>query len=334
VSAAEAVVGYTGRGGRTALSVELRDERIYSTVLGHDRPPRPVPFEDGVFFTKEAARKLCRGLLSHTYAVRKFTGTAGVSYHHSNDFDARLCAAADLRYRWNALFSSYAAANQSLRLPTFTDLYYTTATHEANPALAPEEALTCEMGTAYAAATLKASASVFYRRGRNLIDWVYVQGAGKSQSLNHTRLDALGAELQLQWLPAEARSTSVLRRLSLSYGFTRLDKSAGNDASSYLLDYLRHKVNLDAEHLLFFPWLRASWQLALHDRAGNYVDMDTGRPAPFPPFALLNLRVSGDLPHAVLFAGANNLLGARYFDYAGLVQPGFWLLAGIRVKIF
>jgi iron complex outermembrane receptor protein len=334
VGGGEATVGYRSVAGHTSLSAEFRDEQIYSNVLGNDRDPKPVPFEYGVFFTKAANRRLLRGLLSHTYTYRKFTGTAGVSYHYSNDFDGRFCLAADMRYRWTSSFYSYAAVNQSLRLPTFTDLFYKTATHEANPNLKPEEAVTYELGAAYATSVFKTTASAFYRRGRSLIDWVYVQGADRSQSLNYTRLDAIGAEWQLQWFPAEANRRSFIRVLSLSYGFTYLDKSAGDAASSYLLDYLRHKVNFGMEHLLFFPRLKASWQLAVQDRAGNYVDIDTGRPASFAPFALLNLRVSADLPHAVLFAEANNLLDARYFDYAGLVQPGFWLMAGVRVKIF
>jgi iron complex outermembrane receptor protein len=334
VGGGEVTVGYRSRIGHTGLSAEFRDEQIYSTVLGEEMPPKPVPFTHDVFFTKEARRRFFRALLVHTYTYRKFTAAAGVSYHHSNDFASRFCAAADIRYRWNTAFYSYAAVNQALRLPTFTDLYYMTATHVANPSLKPEESVTYELGSAYAAPVYKATASLFYRQGRNLIDWVYMQGAAKSQSLNHTRLDAGGVELQLQWFPAETNRRSFLQSLSLSYGLTALDKTATDEASSYLLDYLRHKINLSVVHLLFCPALKASWQLGVHDRAGHYVDMDTGRLKPFAPFALLNLKVTWEAPHVLLFAEAHNLFNTSYFDYVGLLQPGFWLMAGVRVKIF
>ena len=333
VGGGEVTVGRHSVAGYTALSAEFRDEQIYSTVLGKDTDPKPVPFEHGRSFTKEAARRLFRGLLSHTYSYRKFTATAGVSYHYSNDFDGKFCVAADVRYRWTTSFYSYAAVNRSLRLPTFTDLYYKTATHEANPSLKPEESLTYELGTAYATPVFRTSAAFFYRRGKNLIDWVYVQGAAKSQSLNYTGLDAMGAEWQLQWTPGAVNRRSFVQSLSVGYGFTYLDKSAGNEVSSYLLDYLRHKANLAVEHLLFLPALKASWRLGVQDRAGNYVDIDTGQPKSFSPFTLLDVRLSWETRHAALFAEAHNLFDARYFDYAGLVQPGVWLMAGVRVKI-
>ncbi|MDR3180401.1 MAG: TonB-dependent receptor, partial [Prevotellaceae bacterium] len=333
VSGGETTVGYRSIAGRTGLSAEFREEQIYSTVLGNDIAPKPVPFEHNRQFTKGTSRQVFRGLLSHTYNYRKFTGTAGVSYHYSNDFDSKLCAAADLRYRWTSYWYSYAAVNQSLRLPTFTDLYYKTDTHESNPNLKPEEAVTYEFGTGYAKPDFKTAVTLFYRQGKNLIDWVYVQGLAKSQSLNYTHLDALGAEWQLQWTPGAVNKKSFVQSLSLSYGFVYLDKSADNEASSYLLDYLKHKANLSLEHLLFSPCLKASWQLGVQDRAGNYVDIGTGTPKPFDPFALLNLRVSWEAPRVALFAEAHNLFDTQYFDYAGLVQPGFWLMAGVRVRI-
>jgi iron complex outermembrane receptor protein len=160
-----------------------------------------------------------------------------------------------------------------------------------------------------------------------------VQGAAKSQSLNHTRLDAKGVELQLQWFPAEVNRKSIIQSLSLSYGLTGLDKSAGNEASSYLLDYLRHKINLSAVHFLFCPSLKASWQLDIQDRTGHYVDMNTGRPESFAPFALLNLKVTWEASHVALFAEARTLFDTAYFDYVGLLQPGFFVMAGVRVKI-
>jgi iron complex outermembrane receptor protein len=329
----EITAGYQSIAGHTSLSAEFRNEQIYSTVLGTDSPPEPVPFEHNRFFTKGTDRRVFRGLLSHTYSYRKFTGTAGVSYHYSNDFYGNFCAAADFRYRWTTSFYSYAALNQSLRLPTFTDLYYTTATHLANPELKPEESVTYELGTGYATPLFKSTAAFFYRQGKNLIDWVYVRGDSISQSLNHTHLDAMGAELQLQWTPASLNKHGFVQHLSVSYGLTHLDKSAGNKVSSYLLDYLRHKVNVGLTHLLFASSLKASWQFAVQDREGNYVDITSGDPKPFDPFALLDVRVTWDMPRVAFFAEAHNLFNTVYFDYAGLVQPGFWLMAGVRIKL-
>ncbi|MDR3184904.1 MAG: TonB-dependent receptor, partial [Prevotellaceae bacterium] len=327
VSGGEATAGYRSAAGHTTLSADFREEQIYSTVLGNDIASKPVPFEHNRQFTKGTSRQVFRGLLSHTYNYSNFTGTAGLSYHHSNDFDSKVCAAADLRYRWTSFWYSYAAVNQSLRLPTFTDLYYSGPAQEGNPNLKPEEAVTYELGAGYATPVFKSSLAFFYRQGKNLIDWVRVQGFTKVQSFNHTSLNALGVEQQLQWTPAVVDKNRFVQVLSLNYGFTRLDKSEDNELSSYILDYLKHKVTFGLEHLLFVPGLKASWQLAFQDRAGTYKDIDTDVPKPFDPFALLNLRVSLDTRRTVFFAEAHNLFDTQYFDCAGLVQPGFWLLA-------
>ena len=44
-----------------------------------------------------------------------------------------------------------------MRLPTFTDLYYTNATHIGNPDLKPEHAMTYRVGTRYHAGRFQAA---------------------------------------------------------------------------------------------------------------------------------------------------------------------------------
>ncbi len=320
--------------GETNFSVEVRNEHIYSNVLGEPLPAsKPVPFEGTAVFTHAADRLLLHAFLSQRYTWRKWTATAGLSYHYSNDFGSKFCGAADLRYNWSPHWASFAAVNQSLRLPTFTDLYYTTATHQGNPHLMPEEALTGEIGTAFAQRAWRSSLSVFYRKGKNLIDWVYTEGGAQSQSRNYSGVDAMGAEFQLQWNNAEIHPGSVFRRVGLAYSFTYVDKATGSLETSYVLDYLRHKLTLHAEHLVFFPKLKAAWRLAFQDRAGSYADYFSGAVRSFEAFALLDLRLNWEEKHAVFFVEVNNVLNTAYFDYAGLPQPGLWWLAGVRLRL-
>ena len=66
-----------------------------------------------------------------------------------------------------------AGAEQSMRLPTFTDLYYTSAAQINNLDLVPERAITYHIGASYARERWHAKAQLFYRDGRNVIDWVW-----------------------------------------------------------------------------------------------------------------------------------------------------------------
>ncbi len=320
--------------GETNFSVEIRNEHIYSNVLGEPMPAsKPVPFEGDAVFTKEAGRLLLHAFLSQRYSWRKWTATAGLSYHHSNDFGNKFCGAADLRYNWDYHWASFIAINQSLRLPTFTDLFYTTATHQGNPHLLPEEALTGEIGTAFAQPAWRSSLSLFYRKGKNLIDWVYTEGGARSQSRNYSGVDAVGTEFQLQWNNRETHPRSFFRRAGLAYSFTYVDKAPGELETSYVLDYLRHKLTLTAEHELFSPKLKAAWALAFQDRAGTYADYHSGEVRPFDAFALLDLRLNWEEKHAVFFVEINNIFDTTYFDYAGLPQPGLWWLTGVKMKL-
>ena len=65
----------------------------------------------------------------------------------------------------------YLSANQSLRYPTFTELYYNGPTNEGNPDLSPEQAVTLEVGVRYASRHHSGNFAIFNRHGKNLIDW-------------------------------------------------------------------------------------------------------------------------------------------------------------------
>ncbi len=319
--------------GLTIVAAELRNEHIYSNTLGYDMSePRKVPFEDDVYFTKHANRNVFRAFASQSVEFGRFGFTGGASLHHSSDFDTKVCLAFDTRWQMGNNTLLYGAINQALRLPTFTDLFYNTATHKANPDLQPEEATTVELGTRYVKSSVKAGASVFYRMGRNTIDWMYIEGEDKSQSMNHTEVDVAGIELSAQWLPSFYNTNSFIQCIGLSYTYINIDKSSGVSGSSYTLDQLRHKANLNIDHLLGFKNLKAQWQFTFADRMGSYVS-PTGATEPYDTVFLANLRVQWQKSMFTVFAEAMNLFGESYYDYGGIEQPKHWLSAGVTIRI-
>jgi iron complex outermembrane receptor protein len=333
VNGAEASLGYRSTVGQTSLGAEFRTEEILSTVLGRplERPER-ASFEGDVLYTNRARRSLFRGLLSHGYERGRVALNVGVSFHHSNDYGFKSCFAGNAAYGMTPFLIVYTAVHQSLRLPTFTDLYYKSATHEANPQLKPEEAVSCEAGVRTAKKAWRATATIFYRREKNTIDWVYTEGASVSKSLNYGRINAGGVELACRWTPPEYRPKSIIRQAGFHYTFTKPDRENAPQTTSYALDYLIHKLHLNLEHAAFFRKLNASWHFTLYDRAGAYVDPVSGQTAPFEPFVLVDVRLRWNAERYDLFAEANNLLNVAYFDYAGLPQPKLWLTAGIALK--
>ncbi len=319
--------------GKTTLSAELRNEHILSTVLGYPMDtPKPAPFEGDIQYTHETDRTLFRGLLSQGYEYLNFGINAGVSFHHSNDFENKFCFAGDVRYKINPYLIVYLAANQSLRLPTFTDLFYKSPTHEANPDLKPEEAVVYEIGSKMIKNGWTATTNIFYRQGKNIIDWVYTEGTNTSKSSNYSHVNAVGTELSCQWDPSKHNPNSIIQQIGVNYTFTKLDKENTPQTTSYALDYLNHKLNMNLEHLIFFHQLKASWNFTFYDRAGTYVDPVSGETTPFDAFSLVDIRLRWNETRYAIFAEVNNLFNVTYFDYGGLQQPKCWITAGVLLK--
>ncbi len=330
----EATLLLRSRIGQTTVNAEVRNEHIRSNVLGDPmESPEPVPFEGDILFTKEKGRTIVRGLVAHGYEYGNLGVNAGVSFHHSNDFGNRFCLAGDVRYKLSPSFIVYAAANQSLRLPTFTDLFYKSPTHEANPNLKPEEAIVYEAGGKLIKGEWTATATVFYRQGTNSIDWVYTEGSNTSKSLNYSRVNAAGTEISCRWNPSAYHPHRFIRFIGVGYTFTDLDKENAPQTTSYTLDYLHHKVNVNLDHRVIFQQLSASWNCTFYDRAGTYVDHVSGKPTPFDPFALVDVRLRWKENRYSLFADASNLFNATYFDYGGIQQPGCWFTAGVSLTL-
>ncbi len=133
----------------------------------------PVPFEpDSIFFTRDKRRQNVNGFVSHALYFNKFSASVGVLGNYCDHFGSNFYFGADLGYAFNSYWSLYASVNQSLRLPTFTDLYLNNATQEGNPNLKPEKAITYEAGVKYRHHRWNAGVLGYYRMGRDIIDGV------------------------------------------------------------------------------------------------------------------------------------------------------------------
>ena len=127
-----------------------------------------------------------------------------------------------------------------------------------------------------------------------------------------------------------------MRSFHAGYSHIHQDKALEpNLQSAYALEYLRHKVVVQAD-------LRLLAQLSLHvsyrwqDRVGNYEAFEGGRSLgqrAYAPYSLLDARLSWEPARWRLFVEANNLLNVRYFDHGNIPQPGLWLRAGFSYKI-
>ncbi len=324
---------YASRVGRTSVGVEVRNELIHSNVLGDElNRPIDIPFAapDSLHYTHGKNRLNVNYFASQSFIFGQWAASLGVAGNYNPDFNANYTFGANVGYHFGAKGKVYANVNRALRLPTFTDLYYKSATQIANPALQPEKAYTFELGAQYAHKGFEGRINAFYRIGQDLIDWVKMPQDDQWRSVNHTRVDGMGGEVSVSYTHGY-----WLKRVAATYSFVHLDKQASVEGlmSKYALDYMRHKLTLQLDHGIYRGF-GATWQFNLQQREGTYIDIADQQQS-YDLVPLLDVRVywQNEKQNIQVYAEGSNLLNKHYYDYGGIAQPGVWVKVGTKLRL-
>ena len=274
--------------------------------------------------------------LEHNILLQHWTVSAGLmaSMTSSIDHRFRFYPGIDIAYRpssnWKMLFSY----NKGFRLPTFTELYYKSPTHEGNRDLKPEHNHSLSLGTEYRWGGVESSVRGFYHRGTQMIDWVMYA----PDDIYHTAafdLDNVGVQVQGKIFLSEffGRDTWV-RSFSAGYTFIHQNKhdADGVVKSNVAMEYLRHKFVASLSHRIV-GHLSMSWDFRWQDRVGSY--LSGGELIPYHPYAMLDAKILWTTPFShlsELYLQATNITNHRYYDLGSVPQPGIWLMAGIKLK--
>lgn len=327
--------------GKTALGADFRKEQIKSNVLGVPMESEKVHGEAKAFYTHQAERDNLSLFAEHTFYLNHFTATAGVMANWNNEFesDFALYPGVDMSYRFLENLKAFVSLNKSLRLPTFTDLYYESPTNKGNSQLKAEEAFTYETGFKYYTPKWDAHASYYKRRGENMIDWTKNSPTDEQwQVSNITELDTWGVAFSVATRPAQySNKLEFLQSLKASYSYTDVSRADEDVISAYVFDNIKHKFDFSLG-LKLFKTLHLTNQLSWQDRAGgfSYYDKETAvyiGEREYQPFWLVNSRLSWTTQQAYeFFVEASNLLDEDYYDIGNVPQPGRWLKGGVKIN--
>jgi iron complex outermembrane receptor protein len=324
--------------GRTALGAEMRNEELVSGNLGEPlTEPQHISGTDRDY-TLGINRTNMSAYLEHNILLSRLTISAGFIAMKStqSNMNWQLYPGIDISYRFSPWLKAFASYNSSLRLPSFTEMYYKLQGYAADPHLKPEEMRAIEAGIDFTSPVVQAKVSVYHHHGRNMIDWIMNTAEGQNaswKSVNHTRINTIGAEgsfalsLQRLW-PAQ----KLLRSFQVSYSYAQQDKDLEQGiVSQYALEYLKHKMVMNLQTHLFAKLdlgLYYRWQ----DRVGTYTDFQ-GAVHDYKPFGLMDARLSWNARTYSVYAEANNLLdNHNYVDYGNVPQPGCWFIVGCKLR--
>ncbi len=337
---------YASRVGTTSFGVSVRNENMHSTNLGDTiNPNGQVPNVEGFPLSQVRVLDLVKGgnrFHTNYYAEQTFyyaglSASIGINGTYNTQFGHHLGGGANIGYEFKKAGTVYVNANRSLRMPTFTDLYYNAGNQLGNRNLKPEEAWLLSIGYKGNISPFRGlggrggsfswSADWYYRWGKNIIDWVYVPTDTKRpfHAENQQQVNATGLELSLAY-----RLNEWLRCVSVDYAYTYLDLDL-KEAGSRYLDYLSHKLAIRLEHGIY-KGLGASWTVRFQKREGQYNNAE-GEVADYQPVWLLDGSVYWQNTYLRVSADCTNITNTRYYDYGGILQPGAWAKISIKAKL-
>lgn len=326
-------VWFDSRLGRTSVGFEARYEGIYSTKLGEPMAEKDWQVTQGmdgtadVKYKNRADRWNYSAFVEHNILLDDWTISLGLLLNNNTSLDKkwRVYPGVDISYRPTDNWKLFASWNMALRMPTFTDLYYSGTNIVGTQDLKPEKTNDVSLGARYRKAGWKAETSVFYSHKTDMIDWVIYADEPDGQTFRsgNFTLDNAGIELSGEFLPQEILAESPIRKIGVQYAFINEDISYQKPIlkSKYAMEYLRHKVVVNAESRI---WKNLSLSLSWRwqDRVGEGNN----------PYALLDGKLSWTAKHWMVYADCSNILNKTYYDYSYIPQPGRWGKIGVKVS--
>lgn len=317
-----------------SVGIDYRYESILSNALGE-----PIDNEIAVrnhprgTYTRFADRHNLAAHAEYRFSFKKFALQGGALFNENSDFGSAIMPGAEMSFAFSKNNMIFAGYNRGFRIPTYTDLYYAVGGAQGSIDLQPEYSDQVELGYRQLGKQYAFNTAAFYREGRDLIDWVRFPGDDIVYATNIQELNIYGIETDFRW---RFGTSQPMERLMLSYSYQNSRDEAFAFQSVYALDFLRNKLNIGLQGLLFGN-LRYNARVSWQDRRGEFSNID-GELQTYPHIWMSALRLSYERGKASAttidyYVEASNLFNQQpVFDRGGIVLPGLWVRGGLIVS--
>jgi len=280
--------------GKAGLGSEWGQERITSTNLGrHTRDHNSVFLDDSVAI----GQKLDLGL--------------SLRLDDFSDFGNVYTGSVSVKFKLTEKTAFNFGVSRNMRIPSFTELYYSDSTTIGNSDLSAEKAWNYQLGFEYKQEEFSTGLVLFLRQEHQMIDWVRSSPAVKWQARNFTRDNAFGVEYSLH------KQINKLLSFNANYAYT--DKSIDNQGYQYKYgpNYAQHLANTVFNFDLPFGRQEIGFTYKKRPGRNGWLLMNAG----------LNYNLN---KNSKVFLNSTNLLNVEYQDIVGIPQPGRYVEAGVR----
>jgi len=288
--------GYDWSLGTTGIGIELRKEFLASNNLGERNR-----FVSQVFFEHHFS------LLDHKLNISP--GISWANYSNEGNF---FYPGLDIGYSFNQNNKVYGNIAKVHRIPTFTDLYYTSKTEQGNPDLLPENAVYAEIGYQFQTKNILAKVSGFLRDTNDAIDWTKMKPEDPvwyARNIGETTVKGIEVEFNHQ----------LKHWLKYTIGYTYLDNRLNKPAdfsARYLLDNLKHQIIAKLE-TRFLKNFTNEVVYRYNERLNN------------GSYNLVDDKLSFVKKDFSVYVLINNLTNTSYTETFGVEMPQRWFHIGL-----
>ncbi|MFO7789916.1 MAG: TonB-dependent receptor [Bacteroidales bacterium] len=317
--------------GIIKTGIHHRHELILSNVLG--KPRFDAGEQENAQYTHQAIRDHINA--AATWQSPEMSGfIAGLTglMHYTKTYGTLFYGGTRMQYRIKSNISIWAGANQNMRLPSFTDLYYDGPSNKGNPDLLPEQATNLELGFYSRFGNITMQNQAFYQLGKNMIDWVKPTPGDVYTTRNYTRLNTYGNEFSLDVdLNKNTYLYPWVKNIRCHYTWMRKHKPEIDMISAYALDYLKHQAGFSVNQQIPGTGLSLLWTIHFNDRAGTYTQ--NHKEYQYKPWYRTDIKLNYKIKSFVFYISAYNLFDADIREFGNITLPGRWIKTGIKIKI-
>ena len=248
--------------------------------------------------------------------------TPGVQLNHYTDFGFNALPGIDVGYSLSNHITTFGNIGYTYRIPTYTDMFYQSPVNEGNPDLLPEYAWNHEIGfKTRGLSNINAEVSLFYRDGKNMIDWVRTTDNDPWKPINILDLDMRGVDTNFS-IKLDNTLPNIFKQLSVNYTFIDAQvENRENQLSRYALENLQHQFRATLS-LAYGKYIVHSISAGYYDRV-NLND-----------YTVVDSRIRLKSQKITLFADVTNIFDIEYQETNLVVMPGRWFKMGVSFNVF
>ena len=225
----------------------------------------------------------------------------------------------DLGYRLNNNLKLYTNIGFTYRIPTYTDLFYSSPTTLGNENLKLEKALTKEIGLKYLKDDFNFNFALYQRDASDIIDYVRNNEAQPWQASNIREINTSGFELNLGY----KFYLGSFRMQTINIGYSNIDDELLETDfafSRYALNSLKNQIT-------------ATYMFEVNENISSTLAYKNAERSDEEKYTVIDFRTSYKLDKFTLSIILNNILDTEYSETNLVPMPGFNSLVELNYSI-